>query len=209
MGEVRYAAGYLYFTADDGVSGVELWRSDGTAAGTFMVRDIYPGSESAEPSEFTALGNRIYFVADDGLSGQEVWTSDGTEAGTMMVSDLRPGSDSSLPSELTRAGARLFFRADDGQVGRELWAIDSPGGLLGLLRNTELTSLSPPSPTLGDILPLDPVEDLYRAEFVAGDVDPEPTILPDASRPLVFYDVETATTLLLVKTTGEQVRIEF
>ena len=37
----------LYFRATDGTNGYELWKSDGTAAGTVMVKDIYSGSASS------------------------------------------------------------------------------------------------------------------------------------------------------------------
>ncbi|QLQ10216.1 MAG: hypothetical protein HZY75_07250 [Nocardioidaceae bacterium] len=83
----------LFFAADDGVHGHELWTSDGTAEGTVMVKDIHPdGSDSSSPKGLTAVGNRLFFTADDGVHGDELWVSDGTEQGTAMVKDIRPGS---------------------------------------------------------------------------------------------------------------------
>lgn len=83
----------LFFAADDGVHGHELWTSDGTAEGTVMVKDIHPdGSDSSSPKGLTAVGNRLFFTADDGVHGDELWVSDGTEQGTAMVKDIRPAA---------------------------------------------------------------------------------------------------------------------
>lgn len=57
------ATGSLYFPAWDGVNGTELWRSDGTAAGTYMVKDIYVGSSDSNPSDLTVINGIVYFIA--------------------------------------------------------------------------------------------------------------------------------------------------
>ena len=114
----------LYFVADEGTNGHELWKSDGTASGTVMVKDIYSGSYSGQPSDITGIGNTLYFKAYDGLSGFELWKSDGTTSGTVMVKDIRSGSSSSSPSQLTAVGNTLYFAANDGTNGAELWKSD-------------------------------------------------------------------------------------
>jgi ELWxxDGT repeat protein len=53
------------------VSGMQLWRSDGTAAGTTKVQDIAAGGRNSNPSTFTVAGTSIFFVADDGTHGRE------------------------------------------------------------------------------------------------------------------------------------------
>ena len=65
----------LYFTADDGTNGEELWKSDGTASGTVMVKDINSGSGSSSSYYLTAVGNTLYFRADDGTNGIELYTN--------------------------------------------------------------------------------------------------------------------------------------
>lgn len=122
-------AGRLLFSAEDGMQGRELWRSDGTAAGTVLVKDIAPGPassmEETSGRNLTAvLGSTLFFIADDLTSGAELWASDGTEAGTRRVRDIRPGIRGAELEGLTVAGGRLFFSADDGTHGRELWVSD-------------------------------------------------------------------------------------
>ena len=78
----------VYFSAFDGTSGFELWKSDGTEAGTVRVKDINPGPGGSSPFGFTILNNALYFSADDGSNGFELWKSDGTEPGTVRVKDI-------------------------------------------------------------------------------------------------------------------------
>jgi ELWxxDGT repeat protein len=67
--------GTLYFRADNGVNGVELWKSDGTAAGTVLVDDIRPGGVNmhSNPQELTNVSGTLFFRADDGVDGIELW----------------------------------------------------------------------------------------------------------------------------------------
>ena len=116
--------GTLYFVADDGTSGSELWKSDGTEGGTVRVKDIRPGSAPSDPFDLTNVNRTLYFSANDGASGRELWKSDGTEAGTVRAKDIRPGSDESYPRYLTNVNGTLYFVADGGTSGRELWKSD-------------------------------------------------------------------------------------
>src|SRR5262249_3598808 len=68
--------GTLFFTADDGTSGVELWTSDGTEGGTVLVKDIRPGSSGSFPVDLTNVNGTLFFTADDGVSGTELWALD-------------------------------------------------------------------------------------------------------------------------------------
>ncbi|MCC6001142.1 MAG: hypothetical protein JJU19_09825 [Pararhodobacter sp.] len=105
--------------------------TDGTEAGTALVRDINPGPAASEPI-FTfrntidgQIDGRVLFSADDGTLGRELWITDGTEAGTRLLKDINTGGAGSFPNQfVTLAGARVVFSADDGIHGRELWVSD-------------------------------------------------------------------------------------
>ena len=88
------AGGLAFLRAVAPGLGFELWKSDGTAAGTALVRDVAPGPISGVGQfSLAALGDgrRVVFAGDDGIRGQEVWVSDGTAAGTVAVGDAVPG----------------------------------------------------------------------------------------------------------------------
>ncbi len=110
----------LLFVADDIEHGTELWATDGSATGTRLVRDIFPGPASSDPQDLTLLGDEVYFRADDGTHGVELWGSDGTLEGTRLISDLAIKS-SSAPRELTPMGDLLFFIAYTPEYGEEVW----------------------------------------------------------------------------------------
>lgn len=62
------------FTARDYVSGMELWKSNGTVAGTVLVKDIFPGLTSSHFGHFVNAGGKIFFDANDGVHGRELWS---------------------------------------------------------------------------------------------------------------------------------------
>lgn len=137
------AGGLMYFLADDGAHGFELWRTDGTTAGTFLLLDIQPGWASAFGShdsfslEGAALGSSFCFRAANDVSGAELWTTDGTGAGTVLLKDFIPGSGSGFPSGMTELNGRLFLSATPILANYELWATD--GTAAGTVLVTEIT----------------------------------------------------------------------
>ncbi len=135
-GQTRIAdlAGTLFFTANDGQHGSELWKSDGTDAGTVMVRDINTGIGSTIIDTLTVVDGKLFFFADDG-NGREVWTSDGTDAGTRKVRDVNPtGGIGSLANGIA-FDDEFYFGADNGTIGYELWKTDGTSAGTRLVRD--------------------------------------------------------------------------
>jgi ELWxxDGT repeat protein len=116
--------GTLYFEANDGVNGAELWKSDGTSEGTVLVKDINPGADSSNPAYLSAINDTLYFSSTDGVNGAELWKSDGTPEGTVLVKDINPGANSSNPQDLVNFEGMLYFGAYDPVYGTELWKSD-------------------------------------------------------------------------------------
>jgi ELWxxDGT repeat protein len=124
--------GVAFFAHVQGKYDIELWKTDGTAAGTARVKDVVPGYLPSLPDNLTRLGSKLLFTAaaaagPDIVDGAELWVSDGTELGTVRVADVNPtGTD--RVSALTGAGNHAFFLANDGTHGQELWVTDGTGG---------------------------------------------------------------------------------
>src|SRR5262249_37526668 len=117
------AGNRLFFFANDGTNGQELWTSDGTTAGTTMVADLSPGSVSTFTTSFAASNGLFYFDVFTSCLGNELFVSDGTQAGTHCVDDIRP-SGTSNPRKITDVNGPLYFTANDGTNGDQLWKTD-------------------------------------------------------------------------------------
>ncbi len=128
-----YSLGYSNATAtlgsstllviDDGVHGAELWQTDGTAGGTRLLKDIYPGPTGSDITSMIALGGRAVFWANDGTNGVTLWVSDGTEAGTHAVAGgFSPAYTIGRP--IPQLNGAVYFPAWDTAAGQELWRSD-------------------------------------------------------------------------------------
>lgn len=116
----------LFFAGETGQYGTELYKTDGTDAGTVLVKDIWPGqSWYSMPNSLTDVNGVLFFSAKDGNTGRELWKSDGTEAGTVLVKDINPTEDGIRDgASFINVNGTLFFIADDATTGYELWKSD-------------------------------------------------------------------------------------
>lgn len=128
--------GRLYFTADNGIHGRELWTSDGTEAGTFLVKDIQGGIASSTPQSLVNANGTLLFSAYDAAHGYELWKSDGTAAGTVLLKDFIAGPDSSGPYSMTNVNGTVFFNARNSSFGSDFWKSDgTAAGTVRLIQN--------------------------------------------------------------------------
>ena len=82
--------GRAFFSAIDGIHGRQLWESNGSAAGTFMVKDIN-GKSGSYPYSLTNVNGTLFFSAFDDTHGRQLWKTNGSAAGTSMVTDINLG----------------------------------------------------------------------------------------------------------------------
>jgi ELWxxDGT repeat protein len=112
--------GTMYWVVSAGASGPwELWKSDGTPAGTVRVKTFAPWSGGSAPYSLTSFDGHLFFSAGTAETGMELWRSDGTEAGTVLVKDITPGPFGTRPQQMSVVGDRMFFSAL-----QNLWVTD-------------------------------------------------------------------------------------
>jgi ELWxxDGT repeat protein len=97
--------GVVYYLATDSTSGSELWRNDGTAAGTSLINDLNVGLASSGPAHLTNINGTLYFTANVGSFGRELWKSDGAAEGTVMVVNAVADSQIGLFNQKSRLPA--------------------------------------------------------------------------------------------------------
>lgn len=134
--------GLLLFSAID-ANGGELWRSDGTSAGTTLVSDISPGPASSTPREGRVTDRGVFFVADHPSFGTELWITDGTPAGTSVLEAI-PGPLGGEPQTLVAQHGGVYFSAKDQFGDRELWFSDGTQAGTRLVANLAASGSSTP-----------------------------------------------------------------
>lgn len=127
--------GSLYFSANDGMHGWELWKLDCTTDVGTMVKDISTDPFGDSQEYLTVLNGFLYFKATDTVYGAELWRTDGTEGGTTLVKDINPGASGSAISGMTAYKSKLYFSATDGTQGDELWQSDGTAAGTTLLKD--------------------------------------------------------------------------
>jgi ELWxxDGT repeat protein len=120
--------GALYFFANDGIDGTQLWKSDGTAAGTTMVTDleqINPAYAPLSGSEVAGSNGTVFFEADsNGSFSPNLYRTDGTPAGTSAI--VTPDSTTGFVANAIISGGSLYFitmQSSDSWSGNavDLW----------------------------------------------------------------------------------------
>jgi LPXTG-site transpeptidase (sortase) family protein len=131
---IGYVGWTMFFSADDGDTGIELWKSEPPYAYATQIEDINIGDDDSEPTSLGKFGTTLFFTADDGIHGEEVWVSEFPYNSAHLLRDIKPGSHGSIPvveyegftnevSNSYRIGWTVYFTANDGKSGVELWQI--------------------------------------------------------------------------------------
>ncbi|HLP18624.1 MAG TPA: T9SS type A sorting domain-containing protein [Bacteroidota bacterium] len=102
----------------------KVWRSDGTEAGTFILKNIsIYGATTGAPSHACAvLNDKLYFAGDSTQSNpvkDQLWVTDGTVGGTKLVKTINPSGPAGIGGMFVSDG-KLYFYAYDGS-GNGYW----------------------------------------------------------------------------------------
>ena len=126
--QISPSDGTLFFTACGPILGCELWLSDGSRAGTRVLRDIVPGPNGSYPHSLTSWQDKLYFLAGgETPANTGLWNTDGTTAGTRFIA-RSVNNFVNGDTLIGDTGTRLYFTSLD--VTEQLWTSDGtpPGG---------------------------------------------------------------------------------
>ena len=118
----------MYFTYDDGIHGLELWTSDGTTAGTHLLKDIWTGTTGSGipygslPRYFTVCNGLLFFQASTPIRAEGLWVTDGTVAGTQMLGNQYSDPFASVSSFIV-LNDKIYFEGNAGS-GYGMWSSD-------------------------------------------------------------------------------------
>jgi trimeric autotransporter adhesin len=121
--------GTVYFAAIDGDDRHQIWKTDGSAAGTVLVKDIYSGIPGYALTNFTSYNGALMLTVYGGAGGNELWKSDGTNTGTVLIKSM-PGGNYS--NHAVVMNGTLYFLEGDG-----LWKSDGTEEGTVLLKQKE------------------------------------------------------------------------
>lgn len=144
LGDAAVLGTRLIFAADDGVTGLEPWVTDGTAAGTQLLQDLTPDRSIATVYEMRAVHGAVYLAFTDNQS-TNLWKSDGTTAGTRPFQEFDYGT----APRFTPVDHWLFYVGERSFV-RSLWKTD--GTTTGTTRVKELPGSATELHAVGDRL---------------------------------------------------------
>ena len=113
--ELTPAKNNLYFVANDGINGFELWSISDKGENLSLISDLQKGSSSSSPEDLTVIGKRLYFSADNG-SGRKLFYYQPSFKKPKIVK--KSGSN---PKDLKAIGNTLYYSAES-ELGRELWS---------------------------------------------------------------------------------------
>ncbi|KAA0175332.1 hypothetical protein FNF27_03035 [Cafeteria roenbergensis] len=117
--------GQVFFAADDGVHGSELWKYN-SSDGASMVSDHMQGGEGLEPRHLVSHNSKLYFAGNFPARGSEVGSYSESE-GIKWETDIAVLGDDAEPSDLCSFGSRLFFAAGNDGSNVELWVLEDGG----------------------------------------------------------------------------------
>ena len=126
----------LYFAADNGVNGRELFRVSRNGNNATRIDINNTPDQGSDPRDLVNIDGTLYFSADNGVNGRELFRITNNARRATLVADINPGAESSNPSNLINYNSTLYFSADSGVLGRELFRSD--GTLDGTIRISDI-----------------------------------------------------------------------